>query len=187
MKNLFLVLCFYSLAQSVYSQGLVIQSGLTTAFSKDKNITAEGQAHYGWMVGADGRILEGDMYFIIGAQYHNSNLASTGKINFFDTDWSMLMFRAGLGFNIFKMSEKTYFRTKIVGSVNSNLTFPKGALNKTGYDKINDSFLGGVSGLGFTQGPFDIDFEYQYGIINAYTGQPNSTFSFFTLMAGFHF
>ncbi len=45
--------------------GIVIQSGLTAAYSKDFKITKGNEMHYGWMVGADARLLEGDMYFII--------------------------------------------------------------------------------------------------------------------------
>ncbi|MBL0098864.1 MAG: hypothetical protein IPP49_01465 [Saprospiraceae bacterium] len=70
---------------NVFSQapGLVVQTGLTAAYSKDGNVTKANQGHYGWMVGADARILDGDLYFIVGGQYHQTSLASTASPSFF--------------------------------------------------------------------------------------------------------
>jgi hypothetical protein len=76
MKYLIFYCLIYIAVQSSHAQtqGLVVQAGLTSAFSKDKNITRSGEGHYGWMVGGDARILEGGMYFIIGGQYHQTSL-----------------------------------------------------------------------------------------------------------------
>jgi hypothetical protein len=63
--------------------GLVIQTGITTSYSKDANITSGKGLHYGWMVGADARILEGDLYFLIGGQYHKTSLKSSTSPDFF--------------------------------------------------------------------------------------------------------
>ncbi len=168
--------------------GIVIQSGLTAAYSKDFNITKGNEMHYGWMVGADARLLEGDMYFIIGGQYHRTGLMSTASPDFFkNNDWALFHGRCGVGFNIFRISENIIFRSKILGSINFLLDAPKDALNIPEYKEINDSSLGAVTGLGVTIGSFDIDLDFQYGIINAYKEKPKSTFDIWTLMAGFHF
>ena len=168
--------------------GIVIQTGLTTGYSKDFNITKGKEMHYGWMVGADARLLEGDMYFIIGGQYHKTSLNSTGSAEFFkNNDWTQLHGRCGLGFNIFRLSERITFRSKLLGSINFTLEAPKDALNIPEYTTLNDSSLGAATGIGVTIGSLDIDLEYQYGIINAYYMQPKSTFDIWTLMAGFHF
>ncbi|MFZ1751467.1 MAG: hypothetical protein WAU01_14805 [Saprospiraceae bacterium] len=190
MKYILPIVFYFITIFSIQSQspGLVVQTGVTSSFSKDKNITLAGEGHYGWMVGADARLLEGDLYFIIGLQYHQTNLKSISKINFFsENDWKLIVGRAGLGFNILRINEKLSLRSKIIGSVNFVSDAPENALNKVGYTFINDSFLGAATGLGLTIGSFDIDVEYQYGIINAYKEQPKSTFDIWTLMAGFHF
>lgn len=169
------------------TQGLVIQTGLTASYSKDANITTANQAHYGWMIGADARILEGDLYFILGAQYHKTDLASKSSPDFFKNDWNILMTRAGFGFNILQLSERSAIRSKLLGSINFILDGPSGGLNKPGYTELNDSFLGVVSGLGITLGSFDFDLDFQYGVINSFYKQPKSTFDSWTLMVGFHF
>lgn len=168
--------------------GLVVQGGLITMYSKDPVITKDGEAHFGWMVGADARILDGGMYFIVGAQYLNTSLRSSANPEFTrKRDWKMINGRCGLGFNILRLSEKSAIRSKILGSINFNLDAPSGALGIDGYKTLNDSFLSAVTGLGVTLGIFDIDLEYQYGILNAYNLQPKSKFDGLTLMAGFHF
>ena len=66
MKNIILslILILYHLNLCAQSPGLVIQAGLTAAYCKDKNVTKSKEGHYGWMLGADARVLEGDLYFI---------------------------------------------------------------------------------------------------------------------------
>jgi len=168
--------------------GLVIQGGVTSTFSKDPFITNDGEAHYGWLVGADARILDGDLYFVVGGQYSNTSLRSSSDPNFFvKRDWTQLAGRFGIGFNLWRLSEKVSFRSKLLGSINFLIDAPKDALLVPGYQKLNDSYLGAVSGLGLTIGMFDFDLEYQYGLINAYQAQPKSKFSGISLLAGFHF
>lgn len=179
---------FYSSVIQGQAPGLVIQTGITTSYSKDFNITNNKGLHYGWMVGADARILDGDMYFIVGGQYHATGLRSTTTPDFFkNNDWSLLHGRVGLGFNIFRINEKVTFRSKLLGSVNFLIDAPSKALNIPDYELLNDSFLGAVTGLGVTIGMIDIDVDFQYGLINAYNKRPESTFDIWTLMVGFHF
>lgn len=168
--------------------GLVIQSGLSMLYSKDTNITLPNQAHYGYMIGADARLLDGDLYFIIGGQYHSTSLASTGSPSFFSGhDWKIMMTRMGVGFNVLRLTEKLSIRSKALISINFTLDSPSGGLNIPNYEKVNDSFLGIGTGLGITLGAIDLDLDYQYGFINAYNKQSKSTFDAWTLMAGFHF
>ena len=169
------------------SPGLVIQTGITAAFSKDKKVTKEGEGHYGWMVGADARILEGNLYFVIGGQYTELNLVSIPKKEFFNKDWKLLLLRGGFGFNILTISDNLAIRSKLLGSINYIVDAPDEGLKIDGYRDINDSYLGAVTGLGVTIGAFDVDLEYQYGILNAYKLQKESTFTHWTFMAGFHF
>lgn len=183
-----MILFFAQTAVDAQSPGLVIQAGLSTAYAKDTNITKGNQAHYGYVIGADARIIEGSMYFIIGGQYHVTSLNSTSSPDFFkNNDWKILMTRLGLGFNIIKFSDKLALRSKLLGSINFNLDSPRGGLNIPDYMVLNDSFLGVTSGLGLTIGFIDIDLEFQFGVINAYQFQPKSTFDSWTLVTGVHF
>jgi hypothetical protein len=185
---IFLLFLLVSNISSGQAPGVVIQTGLTTMYSKDPVITKSGEAHYGWMVGADARILDGGLYFIVGGQYVNTSLRSSSNPEFTrKRDWKILNGRCGLGFDILRLSEKSAIRSKILASVNFTMDAPSGGLGIDGYRLLNDSSLGAVTGLGVTLGLFDIDLEYQYGILNAYNKQPNSKFSGLTLMAGFHF
>ena len=191
MKYIFssiVILFFAQTAVDAQSPGLVIQAGLSTAYAKDTNITKGNQAHYGYVIGADARIIEGSMYFIIGGQYHVTSLNSTSSQDFFkNNDWKILMTRLGLGFNIIKFSDKLALRSKLLGSINFSLDSPRGGLNIPDYMVLNDSFLGVTSGLGLTIGFIDIDLEFQFGVINAYQFQPKSTFDSWTLVTGVHF
>lgn len=179
-----LILGFTAGAQA---PGLAIQAGLTTAYAKDNNITTANQAHYGWMVGADARLLDNDLYFIIGGQFHNTSLKSTSGPQFFTNDLKVFMGRAGIGFNVFRFSEKMSLRSKIVGSLNYVIDAPDKGLNIPGFMELNDAYAGGATGVGLTIGALDLDLEFQYGFINAFYKQPKSTFDIWTLMAGFHF
>lgn len=184
------IVCYFVITFNISAQspGLVIQTGVSTAYAKDGNITFKNQAHYGYFIGADARILEGSMYFIIGGQYHVTSLGSTSDPSFFtNNDWKILMGRLGLGFDIIKLSDNLALRSKLLGSINFNLESPENVLNKQGYDTLNDSFLGATTGVGVTIGFIDIDLDFQYGLINAYTKQPKSTFDFWTLGVGVHF
>ena len=79
------------------------------------------------------------------------------------------------------------FRSKLIGCINFLIDAPSDGLGLEGYKNLNDSFLGAGTGLGFTIGSLDLDFEYQYGLINAYNKVPDSKFGSLTLLAGFHF
>lgn len=179
---------FFNTDMKGQAPGLVVQAGLTTAYAKNSVMTKANQAHYGWMVGADARLLDSDLYFIIGGQYHSSSFFSTSAPNFFGkNDLKVAMGRAGIGFNVLRFSEKMSLRSKIVGSINYILDAPDNGYGVPGFTEINDAYAGGATGVGLTIGKLDLDLEFQYGFINAVYKQPNSTFDIWTLMAGFHF
>ncbi|MBK9255593.1 MAG: hypothetical protein IPM42_08920 [Saprospiraceae bacterium] len=189
-RNCCLVIVTLMIGATVFAQnpGLVIQTGLSAAFNRDARVTEKGQGHYGWMVGADARLLDGDLYFLIGGQYHQTNLKSVSSGKFFkENDLDLLMLRLGLGFNLWHLSDHITFRSKLLGSINFVMSSPDGGLGIEGFKEINDSFLGATTGLGVTIGALDVDLEYQYGVINAFRRQSDSLFDFWTLSFGFHF
>jgi len=182
-----LVLLSFSDALSQTSGGLSLQAGLSYGFSQEQALTRSGQGHYGWCAGADARLFGGDVYFLIGGQYHKTSLFSTEKLNFFKTDMTVVMGRMGMGFSLARLGYKSYLRTKILASINfiangpdPSSAFP-GAVSPA---NLNDSYLGGVTGIGWTKGRLDLDLEFQYGILNSVFGQPKTTFNYFTLLCG---
>ena len=185
-----LLLILFSNAVSAQSGGVSIQSGLTYGFSQEEALTKSGQAHYGWMAGLDARLMGGDMYFLVGIQYHKTSLFSTSSANFFKTDMDIIMVRLGLGFTVYKLGYKSYLRTKLLGSINFVMDGPdpKPAFpNSVSPANLNDSYLGAVTGIGWTKGMIDIDLDFQYGILNSVFEQDKTNFNYLTLMAGINF
>lgn len=190
MKANILILLFFVLCNSSYAQspGLALQTGVLAMHSKDKVVNPSGGLNYGWLVGADARILEGDLYFMLGAQYIQTSIFSDSKPNFFSkNDWSLVAGRLGLGFNILHLGQSMTLRSKLLGSINYTLDSPDNGLNIDGYKVLNESTLGILSGLGLTYKIIDIDFEYQYPIFNTFYKQPSSKFNVYSLTAGIHF
>lgn len=185
-----LAVFFLQDAVSQASGGVSVQTGLTYGFSREKALTQSGQGHYGWMAGLDARLLGGDMYFMVGGQYHRTSLFSTSDLRFFKTDMDMVMTRLGLGFTIAKLGYRSYLRTKLLASINFILDGPDPQIafpNATAPANLNDSFLGGTTGIGWTKGALDIDLEFQYGILNAVFNQEKSNFNYITLLCGVNF
>lgn len=185
-----LVLFFFHDAVSQGSGGISVQTGLSYGFSGERALTKAGQGHYGWLAGLDARLLGDDMYFMVGGQYHRSSLFSTSDLSFFQTDMEMVMARLGLGFTIFRLGYKSYLRSKLLASINFIIEGPDpkpAFLNAPSSANLNDSFLGGTTGIGWTKGPLDLDIEFQYGILNSVFNQDKTTFNYVTLMCGVNF
>jgi hypothetical protein len=190
MKRIVLILISFFIILGVYGQspGLSVYTGLTAMRSGDRVVTAKGELHYGWLVGADGRLVEGDLYFLMGGQYIKTSLHSSKSMDFFKKrDFNIVSGRFGLGFNIARLSEKVVLRSKVIGSVNFIVKAPEDGLHIDGYRELNTSYMGIASGIGFTLGIMDIDLEYQYGIFNAFYQSPDTKFNGITLTGGVYF
>jgi hypothetical protein len=185
---LIFVIVFISIYSSwSQSPGLVVQAGLSSAFSHDKNITPSGKGHYGWVVGADARLLDGGLYFLMGGQYHRLNLvAESTPLPFTNKDWGIFTGRFGIGFNFWRIHERLALRSKLLCSINFNQDVDISKLMQP-YDRINDSFLGIGSGLGLTLGILEFDVDFQYGVLNAYNKQKDTNFNMINLVAGVRF
>lgn len=190
MNRIFILMILVVLCGKAYGQspGVVVYTGLTSLYSDDRNVTRKGEMHYGWLVGADARLVEGSLYFLVGGQYIITSLQSTSKASFFkNNDWTVFSGRFGLGFDLFYLKNGGAIRSKILGSINFSSKSPEGGLNIDGYRELNNSYMGIVTGLGYTWGVLDFDLEYQYGIFNAFYEQPDTKLDGFTLMFGLHF
>ncbi len=172
----FLFLTFYSILANAQA-GAHIYAGGVMVTSGDKTLTLPKSGTLGYEAGLDARLNSDDMYFLLGGKF-----GILGK-----KDVSYLKGRVGLGFDIFHFSHNIYLRTKLQGSLNFLLDYNSEIALPLGYDKINDGFAGGVTGLGLTLGSLMIDLEYEYGILNVAYKQPTSKLNFLALNAGFRF
>ena len=190
MRNLIIILfCLFGLSET-YGQlgGMRAYAGISTLINRDVVANPEGQTHSGYHFGADGRLMSGRMSFIVGVRYTAVSLRPTEsfKLSGHMKTISVMNGRVGLDFNIVSLGRWVKIRTKALGSFDIVLNTTRGGVLPPGY-KLNDGWLGLVTGLGFDLGPATLDLEYEYGIINAYNQKKGSAFDSFTLSAGFFF
>jgi hypothetical protein len=167
--------------------GLQVFAGYRTSITPLETYLA-GSAGGGPTIGADARLLGEDLYFLIGGSYSIQG----GEGEFFSTDiesgYSMTSARIGIGFRVFRISRKISIRSKVAGSIHFINDIETAENTSTGANYIpNDSFAGGLTGLGIDIGALTIDLDYEYGLINAINKVPESTVDFITLTAGFKF
>ncbi len=174
-----------------YSQGLHVYAGVAMDQSGDANVTPDGEAHYGYLIGADGRLMGGGSYFIIGLQYAHLSLLSQDSPSFFSNDASMQIIkgRGGLGADLFTTPDNRFkLRAKVLGSLDYYYLYPAEALaGREPYTRLNDATLGVVGGVGIDFLSITFDIEYEYNFINAYYKQPDTKFNTISVTAGFFF
>ena len=124
----------------------------------------------------------------MGARYTSVSRIPQDGIQIFghDSQVSILNGRVGLGYNIISFGELFKIRTKALGSFDLVIDTKGDPISVPGY-QLNDGWLGAVTGLGFDIGPFILDVEYEFGILNAYFQQPDSKFNSLSVSAGFFF
>ncbi len=181
------IFCLYVGFIHGQAPGLVIQAGSSMAWVKDQQVTPEGYSHPGWTISTDARLLEGSMYFLVGGQYHQLQFYPISGYALKKGDWHLMMGRFGLGFDLAHISNLIAIRSKLLASINFNITTPEGGIQTPTYETVNEAFFGATSGIGITIGFIDVDLEYQYGIINAFYEKSDTKVNFLSLIAGFHF
>lgn len=174
--------------------GMTIYSGLSYIKSSDLNMTPTGSAHYGYVIGTNIRLFDDGMHFLFSGEYGTMNLMSSQKKVFFkEGSLTYIKGKAGLGFNVVKLSKKSKLRTKIQANILYINDFdPKQvganpALKENGYTMLNEA-IGGIStGVGLTLGFWDLDLEYEYGVYNIYYDRAATKLNFITVTTGFRF
>ena len=171
--------------------GMRFHSGLTVASSGESAITPDGTAHYGYHLGVDFRLFaETGMFFAGGVQYHKLDLIASDSPSFFgqETSMSIIKGRWGLGFYLFRIGDHLKVRGKVMGVLDYVSSYDREPLvNNAPYNKINDSHLGALVGLGIDISRITVDVAYEKGFINAYQKVSDSKFDYFTLSLGLFF
>lgn len=189
IKNLFISIALLLLGTTVFGQaGAKFYTGVTTAFNKDEIVTPSGTVHSGWIIGIDARLNSDRMYFLIGGLYGKADLIATSSPTFFAKDqMSFFKGRIGLGFDMIRISPKLFITSKVAGSINYIIDYPKELLTTEGYKILNDGTAGLVGGIGVKIGSINIDFEYEYGLFNLIPKKPDSNMSYISLTGGINF
>ena len=193
MKKLFQILLFtlltIILSQTINAQsGINVYAGLSSATNRSEAITPEGFAHNGYHIGADARLNEGNMYFILGGQYHNLNFLSSTDSEFlsFDSKMSWIKLRVGLGFNVININDNIAITAKTLGGIDVISSVPTD-LAAAPFDNYNTGTAGVSLGLGLDFYNFTFNVEYERGFFNAVNMVEGTEFDFFTLSVGFLF
>ena len=168
--------------------GMRVYVGTTSLVNSDIIANPKGHSHSGYHIGADGRLMSGGMAFLVGVKYTNvSTLAlEEFKLTGHESNLSIMNGRVGLDISIISISNLLRIRTKALGSFDIVLSHENPELLPPGY-KLNDGWLGFVTGLGADIGPAIVDIEYEIGVINGYNKKKESTFNSLTLSVGFFF
>lgn len=186
IKNLGLLFIFFSFCFSANGQsGLQFYGGISNATNKDALITPTDRSHAGYHFGADARLIDGKMYFVLGGQYHKIEFLAQEEKSYFSVDNSMnwLKFRVGLGYQLFKVTDKVFVRAKtllsfnIISSIPDDVTAP--------YTNYNDGTVGAVLCIGADFFNFTLDAEFENGFFKAVNMVDGTEFNFFTLSLGY--
>jgi len=189
MKNIYLSFLLSLLVSFSFGQaGLQVYTGISQAKNKSKLITPDGGSHKGYHLGADARLNSGNMYFVVGGQYHVIEYLGSKPGGFFSVDnkmsWAKL--RVGLGFNIVNFDgTKIALRAKALGAL--DLISKRPELADAPYQNYNSGTAGAVIGLGFDLYLFTFDVEYEKGFFNAVNMVKGTEFDFFTISVGVRF
>lgn len=194
MRITFIVILIALFAQLSFGQaGMNIYVGPSMAFSKDNIVTGSGEAHYGYVIGAHARLNSDPMYFLISGEYGTMDFVSNKKLSFIGgDDLTYAKAKIGLGFDVFRFSQKVAIRTKLQGSLmfvngfnNDLLKLPKYVNN--GYTEVNDGIAGLATCVGVTLGALTFDLEYEHGLFNIFKEKKQSKLNFINLVAGVRF
>ena len=186
-KSIFIFLFFILGTTLSFSQsGIQFYGGISNAKNKSALITPEGTSHPGYHFGADARLNEGKMYFVIGGQYHSIDFLAQRDKSFFSVDEKMnwLKVRVGLGYTFFELSDKFAIRGKTLISFNFLSSYPTDVPTAP-YNTYNSGSVGAVLGLGIDFYNFTLDAEFENGFFKTVTMVDGTEINFFTLSLGY--
>mgnify|MGYP000680694231 CR=1 FL=1 len=187
MQKLIYTLLFLSFTFLLSSQsGIKFYGGISNAKNKNSLITPEGTSHPGFHIGADARLMNGKMYFVVGGQFHSIEFLSTSEKTYFSVEnkmnWTKL--RAGLGYTLFQINSKFTIRGKTLASFNFLNSYPND-LASAPFQNYNSGTVGAVLGLGMDLFNFTLDVEFENGFFKTVTMVDGTEINFLTLSLGY--
>lgn len=181
-----LILASLGCMDLISQNGINIHAGITTMTNKDMLITPEGTSHPGYHFGADARLNEGKMYFIVGGQFHNVAFDAQTEKSFFSVTNSMkyIKIRVGLGYQVITINENLCIRGKTLVSINLLSSYPND-LAGSPYSNYNSSTVGATLGLGLDFHNISLDFEIDNGFFKAVNQVDGTEVNFFSVSLGY--
>lgn len=186
-------MCAFALKHTVAQAGMTLYAGPSLVFSPDKIVTAAGEGHFGYVVGAHARLNSDFMYFMLTGEYGTFDLVGNKKWNFIGgDDLSYIKGKIGMGFDL-KKWDKIILRSKLQGTLLFVNDYEAGWINSNdrlmdnGYTAINEGLAGVSTCIGLTFGSLDLDLEYDHGLYNLYNTHKSSKIHFLNLTTGLRF
>jgi len=185
-KLTFTVLFFCYASIAFAQSGLQFYGGISNASNNDMAITPEGQSHPGYHFGADARLVDGNMYFILGGQFHKVEFLSQTEKDYFSVEdnFNWMKLRVGLGYQFVRFTDKIILRGKSLISFNFMSKVPD-SVTDAPYLNYNSGTVGGVLGIGMDIYNFTIDAEYEKGFFKAVNMVSGTEFNFITFSLGY--
>ena len=187
MKTTWNLLFVLLLGTGLFGQaGIEFKAGLSQAKNADINITPDGTQHNGYYIGADAILNEGNMYLMLGAQYHDMAFIANNSSSYFSHETSMnwIKIRTGLGFNIVNFSKNIQLTARLLGSLNVISSYPEDMLDIP-YNQFNSGTAGVVLGAGLQISQLGFGFEYEKGYFNAVNMMDGTNFDFMSVYLAF--
>jgi hypothetical protein len=188
------ILFFISFTSLLFGQaGVIVYAGPSFAFSPDDIVTGSGEAHFGYVIGANARINSDPMYFLVTGELGGFDFLSNKKFGIIGgNDLSYLKGKIGLGFDVKRISNRITIRSKVQGSLMFVNDFDQKLLEtpkylSNGYTDVNDGIAGLSTCVGITHGNMLYEIEYEQGLFNIFKDKKTSKINFLNLTAGYQF
>jgi len=181
------LLCCWASVGSYAQAGIEFHGGITSADNNNTLITPEGDNHQGWHIGADARLNQGKMYFVVGLQYHTIDfLPSSSEVVLVeeDTQYNWTKLRVGLGYQVIRFSDKVFLRGHTLASFNLVNGVPTDA-GPNIITNYNSSTAGANLGLGLDIFNFTLTASYEIGFFNLANMLEESEMNFLTFSLGY--
>ncbi len=191
-KPIIFLLCLFGSLWASSQAGAHFYAGTSNAYNEMEVFTPTGTSHPGFHVGLDGRLNEGNMYFILGAQYHNISheAADTFRLRNHPHNLHWVKLRGGLGFNVLRFTKFFKVRAKALASLDllyPQLEVAEFHLNSQGPYTYNSGTASGVLGFGVEIFGITADIEYHKNFLNAINDIGESKVNFWLLNVGLFF
>lgn len=175
--------CIYT---SLIGQGgIQFYGGITDVTNESTLVTPEGTSHPGWHIGADARLNEGKMYFIIGGQLHKVKFIAQEEKDYFSSDdsYTWTKFRVGLGYKVIEFNPSFFLRGHTLLSLNLISGIPDERPSVP--FKYNSGTAGANLGLGFDIYNFTLDVSYELGFFKTINQMDMTNTDFLTISLGY--
>jgi len=203
MKNILLVaILAVTVSGTLDAQaGMRLYGGLSVNMNESEVLMSDGPTT-GYHIGADMRLNEGGMYFVLGGRFTNTGYTTNENLYRGENpQLQVINVRIGLGYTLFSITDKIKIRAKTLGSIDYAFNEPvrkntaPAAVAEgiseiaTGFEEYRglNSTASLVAGLGVSVGAITFDVEYGFGLFNQISNNKGTVPSTLSASVGFFF